>query len=123
MIDFVVVVDVQVDALMGIGGTPEGVIAAAALKCLGGAIQGRLWPRHDEDRRAFEAAGLDTTRVLTTNDLCSGSEARSGPHLRMPPKQALAPLSSRRTCHPSFQPFVTAVRRSRSSQPFVTAST
>jgi fructose-1,6-bisphosphatase II len=64
----------NVDVLMGVGGTPEGVIAAAALKCLGGSIQGRLWPRHDEDRAAFAAAGLDPTAVLTTDTLCAGQE-------------------------------------------------
>jgi len=58
-----------VDALMGIGGTPEGVIAACALKCLGGAIQGRLYARDDGERRAAEAAGYDLERVLTTDDL------------------------------------------------------
>ena len=48
-----------VDVLMGVGGTPEGVISAAALKCMGGEIQGRLWPQDDEERAAIEAAGLD----------------------------------------------------------------
>ena len=48
-----------VDVLMGIGGTPEGVVAAAALKCMGGEIQGRLWPSDDDDRASIEAAGLD----------------------------------------------------------------
>lgn len=58
-----------VDVLMGIGGTPEGVIAACAVKCLGGTIQGRLWPRDDEERQAAEALGLDPDRVLNTDDL------------------------------------------------------
>src|SRR3954464_10223085 len=48
-----------VDLLYGIGGTPEGVISAAALKCVGGGIQARLWPRSDEERRALVAAGYD----------------------------------------------------------------
>jgi fructose-1,6-bisphosphatase II len=61
-----------VDLMMGIGGTPEGVIAAAAVKCLGGAVQGRLWPRDDEERRALVDAGLDPERVLTTDDLVGG---------------------------------------------------
>jgi fructose-1,6-bisphosphatase II len=61
-----------VDLLIGIGGTPEGVIAAAALKCLGGVIQGRLWPRNDEEREAAEQAGHDLDQVLTTDDLVSG---------------------------------------------------
>jgi fructose-1,6-bisphosphatase II len=61
-----------VDLLIGVGGTPEGVIAAAALKCLGGVIQGRLWPRNDEEREAAEQAGYDLDQVLTTDDLVSG---------------------------------------------------
>ncbi|MET0324618.1 MAG: class II fructose-bisphosphatase [Ilumatobacteraceae bacterium] len=61
-----------VDVLMGIGGTPEGVISAAALKCMGGEIQGRLWPRSDEEKAAIEAAGLDTSTVLTTETLVRG---------------------------------------------------
>ncbi len=64
-----------VDVLIGIGGTPEGVIAAAALKCMGGEIQGRLWPRGDEERKAAEAAGYDVTRVLRTDDLVRGDNA------------------------------------------------
>ena len=52
--------------LFGIGGTPEGVIAAAALKCMGGELVGRLWPRDDEERAAAEAAGYDLARVLGT---------------------------------------------------------
>ena len=57
------------DILMGIGGTPEGVIAAAALKGLGGEIQGVLHARNPEERQAAEAQGYDFTRVLTTDDL------------------------------------------------------
>jgi fructose-1,6-bisphosphatase II len=64
--------DSGVDLLAGIGGTPEGVISAAALKCAGGAIQGRLWPRDDDERRRLLDAGLDPARVLTTDDLVSG---------------------------------------------------
>ena len=64
--------DAGTDVLIGIGGTPEGVIAAAALKCMGGELQGRLWPRNDEERRAAEAAGYDIQRVLTTDDLVQG---------------------------------------------------
>jgi fructose-1,6-bisphosphatase II len=63
-----------VDMLYGIGGTPEGVISAAALKCVGGAIQGRLWPRNDDERRQLLDAGLDPQRVLQTNDLVSGED-------------------------------------------------
>jgi fructose-1,6-bisphosphatase II len=62
------------NVLFGIGGTPEGVIAACALKCLGGAIHGRLWPRDDDERRAAADAGYDLTRVLTTDDLVSGDD-------------------------------------------------
>jgi fructose-1,6-bisphosphatase II len=61
-----------VDILFGIGGTPEGVIAAAALKAMGGEIQGRLWPRNDGERAAAIAAGYDLDRVLTTDDLVRG---------------------------------------------------
>ena len=61
-----------VDLMMGIGGTPEGVIAAAAVKALGGAVQGRLWPRSDEERRAIVDAGLDPDAKLTTDDLVGG---------------------------------------------------
>jgi fructose-1,6-bisphosphatase II len=60
------------DMLMGIGGTPEGVISAAAIKSLGGAIQGRLWPRNDEERQTLIDSGYDIDRVLTTDDLVSG---------------------------------------------------
>jgi len=63
-----------VDMLYGIGGTPEGVISAAALKCVGGGIQGRLWPRNDEERQQLLAAGLDPARVLRTDDLVSGED-------------------------------------------------
>jgi len=59
----------EVDMLMGIGGTPEGVISATAIKCLGGALQGRLWPRDDEERQKLVDAGYDVDKVLTTNDL------------------------------------------------------
>ncbi len=60
------------DILYGIGGTPEGVISAAALKCMGGELQGRLWPRNDDERHAAVDAGYDLDRVLTTDDLVSG---------------------------------------------------
>jgi fructose-1,6-bisphosphatase II len=63
-----------VDLLMGVGGTPEGVIAAAALKCVGGGVQGKLWPRNDEERGQLVEAGFDLDRVLTTDDLVSGDD-------------------------------------------------
>jgi fructose-1,6-bisphosphatase II len=63
-----------VDMLMGIGGTPEGVISAAAIKCLGGELQGRLWPRDDDERARLEAAGYETGRVLTHDDLVAGKD-------------------------------------------------
>jgi fructose-1,6-bisphosphatase II len=59
---------------MGIGGTPEGVISAAAIKCLGGALQGRLWPRSDEERQELVDAGDDVEKVLTTDDLVAGDD-------------------------------------------------
>jgi fructose-1,6-bisphosphatase II len=62
-----------VDMLVGIGGTPEGVIAAAALKCMGGAIQGRLWPQNDEERAKALDAGHDLDQVLSTDELVSGN--------------------------------------------------
>jgi fructose-1,6-bisphosphatase II len=62
----------NVDLLMGIGGTPEGVISAAAIKCVGGALQGRLWPRNDDERQQLVDAGYDVERVLTTDDLVTG---------------------------------------------------
>jgi len=63
-----------VDLLMGVGGTPEGVISAAALKCLGGGMQGRLWPRNDEERGKLVDAGYDVDRVLSTDDLVAGQD-------------------------------------------------
>ena len=65
--------DTGVDLLVGIGGTPEGVIAAAALKSMGGEIQGRLWPRDPAERQAAIDAGYDLDAVLTTDDLVRGN--------------------------------------------------
>jgi len=62
------------DLLFGIGGTPEGVIAACALKCLGGRIIGRLWPRNDDERAAAVADGYDLDRVLDIDDLAGGDD-------------------------------------------------
>ncbi|MBA0051345.1 class II fructose-bisphosphatase [Streptomyces sp. AJS327] len=58
-----------VDLLLGVGGTPEGIIAACAIKCLGGTIQGKLWPKDEEERRRALDAGHDLDRVLQTEDL------------------------------------------------------
>ena len=58
-----------VDLLLGIGGTPEGIITACAMKCMGGVIQSRLWPRNDEERQHALDAGHDLDRILTTDDL------------------------------------------------------
>jgi len=63
-----------VDLLWGIGGTPEGVIAAAAIKCTGGQQIGRLWPRDDEERAAALAAGYDLERQLTVDDLVASED-------------------------------------------------
>jgi fructose-1,6-bisphosphatase II len=65
--------DRPVDLLWGIGGTPEGVISAAALKCFGGWMVGRLWPRDDEERKAAVDAGYDVDEVLTQDDLVRGN--------------------------------------------------
>jgi fructose-1,6-bisphosphatase II len=66
--------DTGVDLLWGIGGTPEGVTAAAAMRCIGGEIQGRLWPRDEDERQIAIDAGYDLARVVTTMDLCGGDE-------------------------------------------------
>jgi len=64
-----------VDMLMGIGGAPEGVLAAAALKCLGGEMQGRLWPEDDEDIERAKKLGIgDTKRLLTMEDLVKSDD-------------------------------------------------
>jgi fructose-1,6-bisphosphatase II len=65
----------RVDFLWGIGGTPEGVISACAVKCMGGALIGRLWPRNDEERGQAVDAGYDLGRVLTHDDLVKGDNA------------------------------------------------
>ncbi|MEU1203496.1 class II fructose-bisphosphatase [Streptomyces sp. NPDC005813] len=61
-----------IDLLLGIGGTPEGIISACAVKCLGGTIQGKLWPKDEDERQRAIDAGHDLDRVLTTGDLVSG---------------------------------------------------
>jgi fructose-1,6-bisphosphatase II len=64
----------RVDMLWGIGGTPEGVISASAIKCIGGQLLGRLWPRTDEERQAALDAGYDLERVLNCDDLVAGDD-------------------------------------------------
>jgi fructose-1,6-bisphosphatase II len=66
--------DSPVDLLWGIGGTPEGVISAAAIKCIGGQLLGRLWPRDDAERQAAIDAGYELDRVLNADDLVSGED-------------------------------------------------
>jgi fructose-1,6-bisphosphatase II len=66
--------DSPVDLLWGIGGTPEGVISAAAIKCTGGRLLGRLWPRNDDERRAALEQGYDLERVLDQDELVSGDD-------------------------------------------------
>ncbi|WP_157249453.1 class II fructose-bisphosphatase [Nonomuraea typhae] len=63
-----------IDLMLGIGGTPEGIVAACALKCLGGVIQGKLWPRDEDERRRALDAGHDLGQVLTTNDLVKSDD-------------------------------------------------
>ena len=63
-----------VDLLWGIGGTPEGVLSAAAIKSLGGQLIGKLWPRNDEERKAAVDAGYDLDRVLDVDDLVGGND-------------------------------------------------
>jgi fructose-1,6-bisphosphatase II len=60
--------------LWGIGGTPEGVISAAAIKCLGGQLLGRLWPRDEEERKAALDAGYDLERILDVDALVAGED-------------------------------------------------
>ena len=64
-----------IDLLWGIGGTPEGVLSAAAIKCLGGEILGRLWPRDDAERKSAEDAGYEVDRELGVSDLVGGDDA------------------------------------------------
>jgi fructose-1,6-bisphosphatase II len=71
---FAVSQDTGIDMLWGIGGTPEGVLSAAAIKCLGGQILGRLWPRDEDERQAAIDAGYDLERVLDADDLVSGDD-------------------------------------------------
>ena len=111
-----------VDMLYGIGGTPEGVISAAALKCVGGGIQGRLWPRDDDERQQLVDAGLDPERVLHTNDLVAGEDVfvaatgvTNGPLLqRRPVHAAAAPSPTRSSCARAPAPCAASAPSSRS---------
>ncbi|WGW10654.1 class II fructose-bisphosphatase [Saxibacter everestensis] len=67
--------DTGIDMLLGIGGTPEGIIAACAIKAVGGVIQGRLWPQSDDEKQKAIDAGHDLTAVLSTNDLVTGDNS------------------------------------------------
>jgi fructose-1,6-bisphosphatase II len=71
---FAVMPNTGIDLLWGVGGTPEGVLSAAAIKCMGGRILGRLWPRDDDERKAAEDAGYDLSRVLDTDYLVGGND-------------------------------------------------
>ncbi|MHB8086407.1 MAG: class II fructose-bisphosphatase [Dehalococcoidia bacterium] len=66
--------DREVDVLMGIGGTPEGVLSAAAIRCIGGGIQAKAWPRNDSERKSCLAAGVDIEMVYKTEDLISSDD-------------------------------------------------
>ena len=68
--------DTGIDLLLGVGGTPEGIIAACAMKCMGGVIQGRLWPKDDDERQKALDAGhdLDPDHILTTEQLVTGED-------------------------------------------------
>jgi fructose-1,6-bisphosphatase II len=66
--------DTGIDLLLGVGGTPEGIITACAMKCMDGVIQGRLWPKDDEERQRAIDAGHDLGRVLSTDDLVTGDD-------------------------------------------------
>jgi fructose-1,6-bisphosphatase II len=63
-----------VDVLMGIGGAPEAVLAAAAIKCIGGEIQCKIWPRNDQEREKLKADGIDLNQVFRTDDLIQGKD-------------------------------------------------
>ena len=96
---FAVMPNTGIDLLWGVGGTPEGVLSAAAIKCLGGRILGRLWPRNDDERQAAIDAGYDLDRVLDTDDLVRGRRRllrRDRRHRRRPARRRALPR--RRPC-------------------------
>jgi len=63
-----------IDVMFGIGGAPEAVLAAAAIKCVGGEIQCKIWPRTDEEREKMKADGIDLDQVFRTDDLVKGND-------------------------------------------------
>ena len=85
-----------VDLLWGIGGTPEGVISAAAIKCMGGQMLGRLWPRNDEERQAALDAGYDLDEVLDTRPPGVRRRRRSSPPPASPTATCSTACTSRR---------------------------
>ena len=92
--------DTGIDLLWGIGGTPEGVLSAAAFKCLGGQFQGKLWPRDDAERKAAIEAGYDLDRVLLLDDLVRGDNTLLRGHRRDRRRPAARrPLPARRCPH------------------------
>ena len=86
-----------VDLLYGIGGTPEGVISAAALKCVGGGIQGRLWPRNDDERRELVDAGLDPDARAARPTTWSRATTSSSPPPASPAARSCAASATRPT--------------------------
>lgn len=66
--------DTGIDVLMGVGGAPEAVVAACAIRCIGGEIQCKLWPRDEQEWEAVRSAGIDVSRVLTAEDLVRGDD-------------------------------------------------
>jgi fructose-1,6-bisphosphatase II len=100
-----------VDLLWGIGGTPEGVLSAAAIQCINGQILGRLWPRTDEERQAAVDAGYELDEVLDKDRLCSGEnvffsatgvtdgEMLDGVHFEGPEGATTESISMRKRSH------------------------
>ena len=106
-----------VDLLWGIGGTPEGVISAAAVKCLKGQMLGRLWPRDDAERAAAREAGYDLERILDIDDLVSGDDvffSATGHHRRR--RAAGRALSQRRGSDDGIARHAIALRHDQADQ-------
>ena len=92
---------VGVDMLMGIGGTPEGVISAAAIKCLRGAIQGKLWPRNDEERQQLIDSGYDSTACSRPTTWSRAKTSSSPPPVSRAASSSAASASAARASRPS----------------------